>query len=158
MGTIKDVIDLVTQLYDSVKDKKTREALLPIREKLAGLREDFVDQKAAHAAQVEEIKKSHSQEIQALQRKLRNCNRRTLTSDRSSKTMKTRHLYWGNMSSTSGQRSAETRRRKLSVHIVSIRTRLQRCRWESRTMNGSAASAAPSIGIQIMFTQVRQGL
>jgi cell division protein FtsB len=71
MGTIKDLTDLITNLIERTKDAKMREALLPVKEKVLDLREDFIDQKAAHAKDMEEVKERHTKQIEGLQERIR---------------------------------------------------------------------------------------
>lgn len=59
MGALKDLVDLATQLDASIKDRRTRELFLPIKEKLVEVREEQFELRQQHAEEVLALKAEH---------------------------------------------------------------------------------------------------
>lgn len=71
MGSITDLVALFTQLDASVKDNRTRELLLPIREKIQQVERDQFEAEKSHHREMTDLKSQHEKEHSELNRQLR---------------------------------------------------------------------------------------
>lgn len=66
MSAIKDLVDLLTQLVESVQDRKTKDQLLPLREKVLEVREAQFEMEQRHAEELSELKEEHAAQVAEL--------------------------------------------------------------------------------------------
>lgn len=59
MGAIKDLVDLVDKLNTSVTDRKTRELLLPLKEKATDAQREIFHAERHHAEEMDKLKAEH---------------------------------------------------------------------------------------------------
>lgn len=60
MTAIKDLVDLVAQLDQSIKDRRTRDLFLPLKEKTIDVRGEMLELKTQHADEIATLKAEHA--------------------------------------------------------------------------------------------------
>lgn len=70
MGSITDLVALFTQLDESVRDNRTRELLLPIREKIQQVERDQFEAEKTHHREMTDLKSQHEEQKSELNRQL----------------------------------------------------------------------------------------
>ncbi len=66
VNQVKALVDLFTDISGKIKDAKTRELLLPLREKIQEVREAQFEMEQKHGEELLELKEQHQTEIQQL--------------------------------------------------------------------------------------------